>query len=599
MENAGAITYADRVLLLDSRSATREQRRRLITITSHELAHMWFGDLVTMAWWDDLWLNESFASWMGDKAADRAFPELEIAARSIREAQQAMDVDALPSARAIRQPVAGVDNLLQIADALAYDKGQSVLGMTEAWVGPEAFRKGVLDYLEKHAWGNATAADLWGALGRASGRDVAAVLESFLDQGGVPLVAAEPLPDGRVRLSQSRFLPGATPDATLWRIPVTLDYPVTGGSRRETVLLAKASEVVALPGAKGRLAWVHPNAGESGYYRWRLAPEQIEALAALPDRSLRERMGLIGNLSALLEAGVVHGDAHLRLLARAAADPHPDVLLAVLDGIEHAQDTFAFEAPLPGWAAWVRATLRPALVRIGPAPRPGEPEEAAPLRGRLLAWLALEGEDAEAQEYGQQLARRFLADPAAVDPALVGPALRIAAANGDRALFDTYRARFEAATVPAERAAFLVSLGAFRNPEVQEAALRYSLFGPVRPQEVAYIAFTAGQVPGSRDRVVSWLLENYDAIAARIPAAYLAGAPRLGGGCSLERLARVERFFSDPRKAPKGVEKTLRSMSEAVHGCVALRDREGAAVAGFLARQASAGGGAAGTAAEH
>ena len=190
MENPGAITFRDTILLLDARGASAAQREAHVTINAHELAHMWFGDLVTMEWWDDLWLNESFASWMGDKAAEEAFPELRTAVSDVATLQGAMVTDARLSTRAIRQPVSALDNLLQAADTLAYQKGEAVLGMVEAWVGPEAFRKGVLDYLAAHEWKNASAADLWRALGKAAGKDVGGVLATFLDQPGIPLVEA-------------------------------------------------------------------------------------------------------------------------------------------------------------------------------------------------------------------------------------------------------------------------------------------------------------------------------------------------------------------------------------------------------------------------
>ncbi len=206
MENAGAITFADRFLLIDPRAASVDQKRSLALIMAHEMAHMWFGDLVTMRWWDDLWLNESFASWMGDRVSDQVFPEFRAELAQVPGMDRAMRTDALLSTRAMRQPVEGVENLEQLADELAYDKGQAVLTMFERWLGPETFRKGVVDYLKAHQWGNAAAADLWASLSKAAGKDVGAAMATFLDQPGVPLVRAEVTPDGRVRLTQCRFL---------------------------------------------------------------------------------------------------------------------------------------------------------------------------------------------------------------------------------------------------------------------------------------------------------------------------------------------------------------------------------------------------------
>jgi alanyl aminopeptidase len=247
MENAGAIAFADRILLIDPRAASVDQRRSLVTIMAHEVAHMWFGDLVTMKWWDDLWLNESFASWMGDRVSDQAFPEFKAELAQATGADEAMKTDARLSTRAMRQPIEGVENLAQLADTLAYDKGQAVLTMFESWLGPETFRKGVVAYLKAHQWGNATASDLWASLSKAAGKDIGAAMPTFLDQPGVPLAA------------------------------------------------------------KKRPAWIHPNAGETGYYRWQVPPAMLTALAdgAPGTLSPRERVGFLGNLAALLNGGAL------------------------------------------------------------------------------------------------------------------------------------------------------------------------------------------------------------------------------------------------------------------------------------------------------
>ncbi len=218
MENAGAITFADRVLLVDPSTANTSRRKTLVSVTAHELAHMWFGDLVTMEWWDDLWLNESFASWMGEKITHQVYPEFGTDLTLVQDADEAMRTDGRLTSRAIRQPVSSLNNLLQSADVLAYNKGQAVLGMFEGWTGEETFRQGVRDYLSAHAWENATAQDLWDALSKASGKGVSAAMATFLDQPGMPLVTVELLAGGRVRLSQERFLPAGAPrgESQLW-----------------------------------------------------------------------------------------------------------------------------------------------------------------------------------------------------------------------------------------------------------------------------------------------------------------------------------------------------------------------------------------------
>ena len=187
MENAGAITFRDDVLLLDPATQTVSQLSRLVRINTHELAHMWFGDLVTMQWWDDLWLNESFADWIGDKITQQVYPEFDWELSALQNSQHIMFADAQPSTRAIRQPIESTDNLFENV-GLAYDKGKAVLAMFERWIGPETFQKAVIAYLEAHKWGNATADDLWKELDKASGKNVSQVLAGFIEQPGYPLV---------------------------------------------------------------------------------------------------------------------------------------------------------------------------------------------------------------------------------------------------------------------------------------------------------------------------------------------------------------------------------------------------------------------------
>jgi alanyl aminopeptidase len=246
MEHPGAITYASGILLLDPSSASLSQRRLLAKVIAHELAHMWFGDKVTMEWWDDLWLNESFADWMGDKIAGEVFPEFRIDLQVIDDAQDVMGADARPTAAAIRRPVDSTDTLIQDV-GVQYNKGKAVLGMFEAWVGPESFRKGVLTYVEANAWGNATSGDLWSAFDEASGAGLSRSVATFVDQPGLPLVGVERLQGGRLRLTQRRFgTVGVTLEPQTWSIPVALRYGAGGETAERVVLLEKEATVLDL-----------------------------------------------------------------------------------------------------------------------------------------------------------------------------------------------------------------------------------------------------------------------------------------------------------------------------------------------------------------
>jgi alanyl aminopeptidase len=578
MENAGAVTYADHVLLLDSRAASAAQRRTLVTIVAHELSHMWFGNLVTMEWWDDLWLNESFASWLGDKISEQLFPELGVAVEEVNGATRAMLTDAKLSTRAIRQPVHAADNLMHSADELAYQKGQRVLGMFERWIGPDTFRDGVRRYLAAHEWGNARAADLWAALTAAAGRDLAAAMATFLDQGGMPLVSVERF-GGQLRLSQRRFVNfGVTAPAASWLAPVTIKLP---GGVEHSLLLAGEPQTLS---DSAPPAWIHPNAGEHGYYRWKTPLDMLQALTANgAGLQVRERVGLLSNVSALLDAGELPGDDYLGVLERFAADEAPDVVGGVLDALNKVRLVFVTEDLDDSFAAWLRRHLAAALERFGWEKGSGEPEAVSFVRPRLLYWLADEGRDAPVMAQAQELTAAFLHDPASVDPALSGAALRAAATRGDAALFAAYCRHFETTTIPADRRRVLAALGEFRDPGLVERALAYALEGPLRPQEILTIPTVISH--GHRryeDYGLAWVIAHYQAIVARIPPEYVAFLPDFADGCSLERLERARAFFSDPARQVAGTLKELAKVADAVTNNVSLREREAGRVAARL-----------------
>ncbi|HYO79061.1 MAG TPA: M1 family metallopeptidase, partial [Thermoanaerobaculia bacterium] len=274
MENPGLITFSEEILLLDPKAATPAQRRTNARITAHELAHMWFGDLVTMAWWDDLWLNESFGDWMGDRITQQVFPELGVEMNELQNVQNIMNVDASPLTNPIRDRNATPGSALSNV-GIAYNKGKAVIRMFERWLGPERFQAGIRRHLQRHAWSNATASDFWSSLGT----EVATPMETFIDQAGVPLVQVELVPPNRVRLTQSRYLRhGVTAAAQRWIVPVALRYSDGKSLRTQTVLLDAAAKTFTLDAKK--VAWVFPHADAAGYYRWRVPPAAFVTLAS-------------------------------------------------------------------------------------------------------------------------------------------------------------------------------------------------------------------------------------------------------------------------------------------------------------------------------
>lgn len=581
MENPGLVTYSDELLLVDAATASVGQQRRLAAVTAHELAHMWFGDLVTMKWWDDMWLNESFASWLGDKVTNEVYPQYKMNVASVRATNEAMLADARPSTKAIRKPVVSAAQIFEDL-GLAYSKGQAVLEMVEQWIGPETFRAGIIDYLAAHAWGNAEAADLWGALSDASGMDVAAVMSGFIAQPGVPMLSVETSPDGKVTMMQQRFLNAGVEAADeSWVIPVTFRYSAGGDSGVESVVVDGPTARAAVD---GKLDWILPNVGARGYFRWQVPRDQLLALAhnAAAAMDARERIAFLGNAGALLDAGAIGGDDYLEILNAFADDPDPEVVSALFGGLSKVEAAFVPDDRRDAFAVYVRRTLRPALERFGLEHRDGEDETVSTFRPQLMSWLGGEGQDENVRRQADALAASYMEDPSSIDASLAGVALRIHAIPADRGLFQTYKRHFEEASSPRERRNYLGALGAFEDPEIQADALLYALEGPVRPTEMFGVLFGLPDTDAAADTVFRYVTDHYEAVSSRMPPDFRPMLIGVSGGCSPERLAAGRAFFLQEGVELEGTESQLAKVTDRVDDCVALRRREGEAVTAYL-----------------
>ncbi len=581
MENPGAITYSDRILLVDEATASVAQKRSIARVTAHEFAHLWFGDLVTMAWWDDLWLNESFADWLGDKTADALYPDYGVQIAELQSVQRLMGSDARPSTVPVRKPVTSTADIMD-GLGLAYGKGKTILQMVEKWIGEDVFREGVQRYIEAHAWGNTTADDLFAALSAAADRDLTPVLSSFLEQPGYPVVTVGNEGNGTVRITQRRFLNyGVDAEPETWTIPVRLK--VFDGQKTHTrvVLLDRETRVVELGSA---VEWVLPQQGAYGYYRWSAPPQMIFAMARDAERHLdeRERAVFMANLGALLDSGELGGDDYLTVLGSLAGSARPEVIEGVMSALGNVSGAFVTDALRPAFAKYVRQTLAPALDRYGMEPREGEDEAIGLLRPRLIRWLGDSGRDEAVRERCRRWAAQYAEDPASVDAAIAGTALMIAAIDGDRAQFEAYRKKFEAASEPSERGRYLRAMSYFDDTELQNEALAYAFSGKVRPNEMFSIIGGIGRTTEGGERVMDWMMENYAMITERVPEPMLAYMPYFAGGCSRERLETARVFFEDPAHSVPGTMRTFEKVSDQVMDCVSLREREGARVAEYL-----------------
>jgi alanyl aminopeptidase len=535
----------------------------------------WFGGMENPG-------AESFATYMGQKIVHELYPQFGVDLARRGQVQGLMSMDARPSTKPVR---GSVDTTAAIFEdlGLAYGKGRTVLGMIEQWIGPEAFRRGVTDYIEAHAWGNTVGADLWTALSKAANKDVARPMSSFLDQSGLPLIEVAVDPDGTVTLSQRRFLNhGVAAAAQTWVVPVRLRYHDGETVRAKSVLLDKKKTEVKL-GRK--VNWVLPDDGAHGYYRWDLPDAMLVDLAENSTERLdpSERIAYLGNAAALLDANRISGGDYLKILNLFAEDPEPEVVAAVVSGLGKIESAFVPDDRRDEFAAYVRSTLRPVLDRFGRQPVEGEDETVSLLRPRLVRWLGEQGQDLEVRRWATQLTKAYMADSRSVDPAVAGTVLRLSAIDGDREMFDSFKKHFETARTPVERERYLAALGSFADPELQEEALRYVLSGPVRPNEIMTIPRQIGRTEKHEDRVFEWITDNYTELTSRMPAMRAAFMPFAAGGCSTERLNTAQKFFAEPSHRVDGTTNNLQKVTEQVTDCVNLRGREGEAVATYLA----------------
>ncbi len=581
MENPGLITYRDTILLLDPKSATPSQRQNLVRVTAHELAHMWFGDLVTMEWWDDFWLNESFADWMGDKITDQVRPEFEHMIGEMGGVQAVMTSDA----RATTEPIRRLDTTPEESMrnvGLAYNKGKAVLSMFEEWIGREKFRQGVLEHIKSNAWGNANAAEFFASLAKHAPAGTSAALETFIAQPGIPLVTVEVTGPTSVRVSQKRFSTSAEVKQHKWHVPVTLRWSDGKKTYTKALLLDEPAESVQLEGEK--ISWLYPHANAAGYYRWQLDDASMSALAARASAVLepRERLAFLGNLDALFRAGDLHGDAYLGHLERFANDPDPHVLGAVVSALGQIRATFDSPETRPRFAAYIRRTLGPALARIGLDPSKDTSQSMTVLRPDLVSWLAQYGDEESVWQFVEAQLPKYLKDSASVHPSLAGLVVGLSAVRGDEALFEEYKKRFENAGIPAERSRFLYALSRFRDPAIKAKVREYALTGPVRPTDF-FALFGGSDTEEDREDLYQWITANYDAIVKKLPPMAGASMPFIASGCDTGRVERARKFFAE--RKTEGTERTLARVSEQVNECAALRAREMAAVMKFLAAQ--------------
>jgi puromycin-sensitive aminopeptidase len=581
MENLGAITYRETALLVDEAAASHAERERVADVVAHEIAHMWFGDLVTMLWWNGIWLNEAFATFMELLAVDAWKPEWKRWTTFGVSRAAAMGVDGLQNTRPIEFEVRAPRDCEAMFDLLTYEKGGSVLRMLEQHLSGEVFREGVRLYLERHRFGNAETTDLWKALGDAARLPIPEAMNGWVFRPGYPLVIVEPEGSG-VRLSQRRFtyLPSDEAAAERWQIPVRLRASVKRGFVDKPVLLGDEDQTVALPASPD---WVVVNAGGHGFYRVQYAAPLLKKLTgALRKLAPIERFGLVSDAFALAQAGMMTTPDYLDFTARFAEETDRNVWTALIGSLAYVNRLVAEESR-SHLEALVRQRVEAAVERLGWEAQPDEGELERQLRGDLLRALGTLGNDGAAQDRARALYARYREDESAVDADVLPALIAIVAAAGGEAEYEEFWQRFKAARTPQEEQRYLYALAGFRQPELLTRTLAKTTGGEVRSQDAPFLMRTL--LAGVHSRGLAWdhLKAHWQTMARQYPAsAYRRMYEGVTALVTPEWEQDVRSFFETNRIVLGG--KTLEQYLEQLRIAVRLQEREATALAAYLAK---------------
>jgi len=577
MENAGLITFREWLLLIDEQQVTEHQRRAFAYVLAHELAHQWFGNLVTMPWWDDIWLNEAFATWMGNRTVQAVHPEYRAELGELASVHRAMKLDALTRARSIRQPIESNHDIRNAFDVITYEKGGAVLTMFERWMGRDTFREGIRLYVQEHQGGTATSDDLLAALDEAGNLDVTPPFLSFLTQPGVPLVTghAEPSCENGVRrlqLAQERYFPIGSPgDPTqTWQIPLCVRHSAGTSCK----LLSTAEGQMELPGCP---TWWMPNDDAAGYFRFSMSFEDWANLrtTGFAELSDRGRMAVADSVEAAFDRGDMDTGALLPWFPLFVASPMRHVADAPMNPLRFIMNEAAPPELQGRVRAHARKLYRARYEQLGWRERPSDSSDSKLLREAVLRFMVMDVRDTDARARAAGLGRAYVAHrtertPDLVDSQLVGLVLATAVQESDDALFEELVDSLGSSTDATARNHILSALGHAESPKLSERALELALDPRVRVNEIGQLLGPQFRNPRTRERAWKWLTEKLDELAARYGNSELGGMPWYAASfCTEEAAADVERFF-EPRVAELiGGPRNLAAALEAIRLCAA------------------------------
>ena len=593
MENVGCITFREVILLIDEKEGSVDLKKTIASVTAHEIAHMWFGDLVTMKWWDDVWLNEGFATWMSSKPVQKWKPEWNFDLDDVSGTGGTLNVDSLANTRPIHQAAETPAQIQELFDGIAYGKAASVLRMLEAYLGEETFRAGINAYLKEHQYGNATADDFWDAQAKVSHKPVDKIMPTWVKQPGAPIINVKAQCSGNstnVTLEQQRyFVDRAKFEAVndqLWQIPLCLKGSASSTAKCE--LMTKKEETFTLPGCS---TWVLTNAGATGYYRTGYQPDAVRALAKDAETKLSpaERIALQNDIWASVRVGREPVGDYLAFAQGLQTDRNRAVLEDVLGRLNYIGQYVVSDSDRDAYRMWLREFLTPPMKEVGYEPKPGEADEQRTLRARLFNALGYDARDPETLEQARKIADKALTDPASVDHEIAGVALSLAALTGDAAFYDRVMAALKNPRSPEEYYVYLFTLPQFGDPKLLQRTLDFALSPDVRSQDALGVVTSVMGNPAGEQLAWDFVRQHWPEIekaGGPFASAQVVGATSVF--CDTASRDQVTEFFTAHKVA--AAERTYKQSIERINNCVDLKSQQETKLASWLGQHGNAGG---------
>lgn len=598
MENAGLVTYAQTILLADPKIDTINRQRECASVEAHELAHQWVGDLVTTAWWNDIWLNEAFATWTEQKILAEWHPEWQTRVDDVNDKLDAMSQDSLVSARAIRQPIKTKNDISNAFDSITYSKGAAVIRMFEAWIGPEEFRKGVHAYLTRYEFKNATAPEFLDSISTATNKDVTHPFETFLNQAGVPMITTSlncnqgsPV----LHIEQQRYLPLGSKGSTdqIWQIPVCARWGTEETGTSACTLMTEAKTDWQLKG-NGCPAWVQANDDAVGYYRVDYQGGLLQNLVKgdVEKRlNAAERVDFMGNASALAAGGKIAAADALGLVPVFQSDPERYVVESAFDIARYPREHLVPEDLMPNYHKFLQENFDARARQLGWTPKPGEPDNTLLLRPVLVRGMATTGDDQQLAKEGQQLTLKWLNDPTSINPNMINAVLGTGAYYGDKTLFGRFFDAYKNTNDRQQQQRILSAMGSFRDPAAIQEGFNLMLEGKIPMIQAIYTLMFMGQGQVStRHMAFDFMKTHFDDLAAKRPTGggFDAGAmfPYVGASfCSEQDKQELQSFFEPRISKFTGGPRILENVVERINVCIAEKKTQEPSVEAFLKKQ--------------